>query len=164
MTRGDVEDPHACARCRCGESADVLSRIERAAPAVDEQSVIRVAADLGVLIRGSDERYGMIERAREQRLLRFEIVEVLRPRRALNVPGTRVAALNGFFGDQRFETLDGRGRRVEQPARARFAESFHERRRLQLQTGEHLPPLRELAPQPVLSRSSRTTLAPARAR
>src|SRR6266567_867516 len=99
VTCRDRQDLHAGARRRRGESADVLSRIERAAPLVDEQSVKRVAADLGVLISRSDELDPVIERTREQRLLPFEVIEVLRLRRALNVSGARVAALNGFVGD-----------------------------------------------------------------
>ena len=117
----------------------ILRGVERAAPLVHEQSVIAARAELGVLVDTRNERDAMIEDTLEQRLLVSKRVEMRGLVRRLDVPRALVLTVDALIANERFQRRQRGQGDLEQLTRARFAESFDERGRLELESRQDLP-------------------------
>ncbi len=161
----DAGDDGRAARDRgAGESLHEARGVEPAAPLVDQQPVIGVAADFRALIGARHQVHVVVEHPRQQRLLLEERVEMRGLERRTEMAGPLVVTGDGVLGDQRFEPDHRLRGDLEQLPRASLPNRSTSAAASTFIPVSTWPPLRELAPQPICSRSTTTTDAPARAR
>ena len=90
---------------------------------VDHQAVVRVGAELGALPVARQHLHGVVEHARQQRLLVAKGVEMRPLPCRLHVPAARVLAVDSILGDNRFQPCDRRAPGIEQLARTSLRRS-----------------------------------------
>src|SRR5438093_11488130 len=94
-----LDDGDAGTTREIGEAIYVLSRVQRRAALVDEQPVVAVRRQLGVLLRARNNLDVMIEDLGEKRLLFSKAAEVRGLPCSLDVAGAAEVAGNRFARD-----------------------------------------------------------------